>query len=680
MSDVISPLLQWLNAHPELAGLATFLISAGESVAILGTIVPGSIMMTALGALAGAGVIPLWGTIFWAILGAIVGDGISYWIGHYFKGSLNRIWPFREYPKLLESGEAFVHKYGSMSVFIGRFVGPVRALVPMAAGMLGMKPLQFTIANVTSAIGWAPAYMLPGILLGAASLELPPDIAIHVMLVLVLITLFIMLCLWFLYKLTQLISNQINQVQNGIWHRLKKLPQLSPITILLKHHNPHRKHGQLNLAFYFLFTSFLFLCLAAYVNWHGPDGLTINNALYHFFRGIRTKGLDSVMIDITLLGQKQVILPVVIVVFGWLIFSKRWRLAFHALALAILAAGGVFVIKNIFKSPRPWGIFSNSETYSMPSGHATLATTVFIGFAFLVARSVRPKYRWPIYTIAVLIALSVGISRMYLGAHWFTDVLGAWLFSAVVLIFVIISYERQKEKPIHPFGILVISFLTLVITYGFFHYRHIDELKTNYAEVSWPSFNITMDEWWMRNDVLPIYHVSLFGFPTLMINIEWVGNMDKIKKTLLKEGWTEPPARDWISTLHRLADVESTEYLPMVSPQYLDKRPELILTRRSDGVKNPLVLRIWDSNRLIKETQATLWVGIIGVIPRTYGWLYKSKQEVIEIDPALVFPNKTGAGSWEWKMLLMNQSNKKSKNPHQKIMLVRQNPLVHKKR
>src|SRR3990167_8030860 len=107
MSDVVSPLLQWLNANPEWAGIATFIISAAESVAIIGTIVPGSITMTAIGALAGAGVIPLWATIIWAMLGAIVGDGISYWMGHYFKGGLRRTWPFKNNPGILEKGEVF---------------------------------------------------------------------------------------------------------------------------------------------------------------------------------------------------------------------------------------------------------------------------------------------------------------------------------------------------------------------------------------------------------------------------------------------------------------------------------------------------------------------------------------------------------------------------------------------
>src|SRR3990167_9353837 len=113
MSDIVAPLLQWLNANPQWAGLVTFIISASESVAIIGTIVPGSITMTAIGALAGAGIIPLWETLFWAMLGAVIGDGISCWMGHYFNDRLRRIWPFSTNPNLLEQGEGFVLKYGA---------------------------------------------------------------------------------------------------------------------------------------------------------------------------------------------------------------------------------------------------------------------------------------------------------------------------------------------------------------------------------------------------------------------------------------------------------------------------------------------------------------------------------------------------------------------------------------
>jgi membrane protein DedA with SNARE-associated domain/membrane-associated phospholipid phosphatase len=677
MSEYVSPLLEWLNANPELAGLVTFIISASESVAIIGTIVPGSITMTAIGALAGAGVIPLWGTIICAILGAIVGDGISYWLGRYFKDRLNTFWPFNRHPGLLDSGEVFVHRYGVMSVFIGRFVGPVRALVPMVAGMLGMRPLPFIIANITSAIGWAPAYMLPGILLGAASLELPPDIAIHVMLVLLLIALFIILCLWLAYKSVKLFHIQIEQMQNAIWLRLKNSRTLSPLTQLLKHHDPSHMHGQLNLFFYLLLTGFLFICLAAYVKVHTAPTLMVNDALYHLFRGIRTPMLDSVMINITLLGQKQVILPVVMIIFALLLVSKRWWAAFHTLALGVLAAGSVYVLKNIIQSPRPWGIFHSSETFSMPSGHTALATTVFMGLAFLIARSVSPRFRFPIYLLGIIISFIVGISRLYLGAHWFTDVLSSWLLASAVLMLVIISYERHEATRVNP-GILTLAFLlSLSATFGFYHHYNYAKMTVDYTQIHLPTEKISMKDWWKNNENLPAYTASLFGFPSQAINVVWAGDIAQIEKTLLKEGWTKPPARDLVSTLHRIADIQSTEYLSMISPQYLDKRPKLILARRgASGVKGLLVLRIWDSNRIIDETGTTLWVGIVAVVPRSYSWLYKSHPGEIMIDPLYLFPNKAGLARWEWKMITVDKPH----HPNQKIMLIRENKKVHRKR
>lgn len=676
MAEFVNQLLQWLNAHPQLAGLVTFIISAGESVAIIGTIVPGSIMMTAIGTLAGAGVIPLWQTILWAILGAIVGDGISYWIGFRFKDRLPKVWPFRNHPYLLKTGEKFFHRYGSMSVFIGRFVGPVRALVPLVAGMLGMRWFKFFLANVTSAIGWAPAYMAPGILLGAASLELPPDIAMHVILALFLITLFILLCLWFVYKSFQLIHNQTWQLQEWIWGKLQASRFFSPVTSLLKHHDPAKTHGQLALAFFAVIAGILFVCLAIYVKLKGAPNILVNDAAFHLYRGLRSDDFNNMMLNITFLGQKQIILPVILTLSVWLALSKRWRAAAHVLALGILASGSVFVLKNIIRSERPWGIFQSPETFSMPSGHSTLSATIYIGLAFLIALSVRQTRRWPIYLVGMLLALAVGTSRLYLGAHWFTDVVSAWLLSAVILMVIVISYQRREEPPINLFGIILVTVATLMVSFSFFHYRHAEQLTANYAQVNWPSSEISMNAWWQKNVELPGYHTSLFGFRSSQINIEWVGNIDQIRETLRKEGWSKPPARDWISTLHRMTDVKSTQYLPMVSPQYLDKKPALILTRGVNDEKNLLVLRLWNANLNIKESDQPVWVGIVNIVPRSYSWLFKKRPGEIEIDPALVFPNKTGIGAWQWKVITIEPPASRGS---QKIMLIRQNKSIHKK-
>lgn len=679
MSDIVSNLLQWLNAHPQLAGLVTFIISAAESVAIIGTIVPGSIMMTALGTLAGSGVIPLWETIFWAIMGAIVGDGISYWIGHYFKDRLPHSWPFRHYPALLKTGENFVHKYGSMSVFIGRFVGPVRALVPLVAGMLGMKPLQFTLANVTSAIGWAPAYMFPGILLGAASQELPPDIAIQVILVLFLTTLFSLLCLWLVYKFLHLIHAQTTQLQNRIWLYLQESRHLSVLSIILKYPSSQKMHGQLNLALYFVLSSILFITLILYVKYVGPAEITINQIIFHLFRGIRSHCADDIFLNITLLGQKEVVLPIFLTVSAWFWYRKRTRAALHIIGLAILMAGSIYLIKNCLHSLRPWGILQSPDTYSMPSGHSTLSATLYIGLAYIFSHSF--KKRAIPYSIALVIVFLVGISRLYLGAHWLTDILSAWILSAALLLVVIISYQRQIEKKcISSVGVFLVSFATLCAGFGVFHYKHFIQLQSHYSQMDFLPEEISIKNWWKNNGGLSAYRTSLFGFPSQQINIEWAGDIEQIRTTLLNQGWAKPPPRDFISTLHRIADVKSTQYLPMVSPQYLDKKPAIILTRRTTDGKKLLVLRLWDANRLIKETHTTLWVGFVAVVPRSYNWLFKYNVGYMQIDPLLIFPKKSGTGDWQSKTIVMKQSVSANHIIQQKIMLIRLNNSVHKKK
>ncbi len=628
MSDVLSPILQWLNTHPHSAGIGTFIISAMESVAIIGTIVPGSVMMTAIGTLVGAGVIPLWSTMIWAILGAIVGDGISYWIGHYFKKRTHDIWPFRSYPNLLRNGEAFFHRYGGMSVFIGRFVGPVRALVPVVAGMFGMKPLRFTIANTASAIGWAPAYMLPGIVLGAASLELPPDIAVHVILLLLLATLLVILCIWLLRTLFIVIGHHIDRFLTWVWKRLKKSRYCNFITTALRYHDPN-KNGQLTLAFCLLITCILFIYLTAYVQLHGSQNLVINNAIYYLCRSWRTPTVDKVMLYITLLGQVQIIFPVILVLFGWLAFTKRWYTAWHVLAIGVLAASSVEIMKCNIHSVRPWGILNNiQDKYSFPSGHTVLSATFYLGVALLLVKTLKLKRTWPIYTFMGIIAFSVACSRLYLGAHWFTDILGGWLLSAALLMLIALSYNRNTERPIKVTGIIITTILTLFITYSVYVDRNFNKLQLAYAPLNWPIRTIELKTWWQQQSKdLPLYRIGRVGLSTELLNLQWIGNLAEIKNLLIKQGWQTPPALNWVTILHRLTDVESAEHLPLVEPLYFDKDPVLVLVKPVINEKKLLVLRLWNSNIAIKQAKSPLWVGSVGFVPRTYSWLFNYKKE-----------------------------------------------------
>lgn len=144
-----------------------FLVAIGEAVFILGLFVPSTPVLLLVGGIIATGKLPFWEIYLAAVLGAVIGDAISYTVGFALKDRIKTIWPFRNYLDLLGRGEAFFAKHGGKSVFIGRFIPGVKAVVPGIAGMMGMPYRWFTIINVSSAFAWAAAHILPGMLLTA---------------------------------------------------------------------------------------------------------------------------------------------------------------------------------------------------------------------------------------------------------------------------------------------------------------------------------------------------------------------------------------------------------------------------------------------------------------------------------------------------------------------------------
>jgi membrane protein DedA with SNARE-associated domain len=123
-------------------------------------------MIVASGTLIGSGALDPWLVLPWGILGACLGDAVSYWIGRYCGGSVPRLWPFRKDPGLIECGHRFFQRWGVLSICLGRFFGPLRAVVPLVAGMMAMPQGRFQAANIASAIVWLPLLMMPGAIAG----------------------------------------------------------------------------------------------------------------------------------------------------------------------------------------------------------------------------------------------------------------------------------------------------------------------------------------------------------------------------------------------------------------------------------------------------------------------------------------------------------------------------------
>jgi membrane protein DedA with SNARE-associated domain len=158
-------LLAFAKAHPESAFLIAFIVSFGESFAGLSFLVPGTTILIGLGVILramGMGLLSFWPTWLAAAVGAILGDWISYWIGHRYKEHVLSVWPISTYRSQMEIGLRFFGRWGTWAIFLGRFLGPFRATVPLIAGISQMKFWPFQIANVTSAFLWSASLLFVG--------------------------------------------------------------------------------------------------------------------------------------------------------------------------------------------------------------------------------------------------------------------------------------------------------------------------------------------------------------------------------------------------------------------------------------------------------------------------------------------------------------------------------------
>jgi len=166
MDDLVQPALAFIAAHANWAAAIMFITAFGESFAFLSLLFPGTTLLIAAGTLLPSGTLPYAPVLIGAVLGATLGDTASYWIGRRFGGGIARTWPFSRHPELLPNGIDFFARHGGKSVFIGRFFGPLRAVIPLAAGLLGMPRGWFWFANIASALVWAPMLLLAGDLIG----------------------------------------------------------------------------------------------------------------------------------------------------------------------------------------------------------------------------------------------------------------------------------------------------------------------------------------------------------------------------------------------------------------------------------------------------------------------------------------------------------------------------------
>jgi membrane protein DedA with SNARE-associated domain len=162
LRDFTEGVLAFIRENEAWGPAIVLVLAFGESLAFISLLLPATVILFGVGALIGASGIDFWPIWTAAFVGAVFGDWLSFWIGLRFKAEVAHVWPLSRYPDLIPRGHAFFERWGLAGVFIGRFFGPLRAAVPLVAGICAMPSVPFQIANVASALVWATGILAPG--------------------------------------------------------------------------------------------------------------------------------------------------------------------------------------------------------------------------------------------------------------------------------------------------------------------------------------------------------------------------------------------------------------------------------------------------------------------------------------------------------------------------------------
>jgi membrane protein DedA with SNARE-associated domain/membrane-associated phospholipid phosphatase len=426
-----------------------FLVPALEASVFLGFVFPGEIAVVLGGVLAFDGRVPLPAVIVAAVAGAIVGDAIGYFVGRRWgrqilRGVGRRV-PFLRHriDEHLENAQAYLRRRGGVAVFFGRFTAALRVMVPGLAGMAQIPYGQFALYNAAGGLVWGTGFVLLGYFAGAAWERAAGDVSKVGLALLVLV-------------LTGLVAGRVLRGVRERGERLgDRLARIAPV-VWTRGRFPRQsawfaRRIATDSSSGFLLSlvvvagvscGWIFVGLAQDVLAHEEAALS-DPRVARFVVDHRVEWLTGLMKAVTWLGSNAVLIPLVAAFSGYLLLRKRdWRAALLPTGALVGANTWYRVVGPLVaraRPPAPLHLVAVSG-YAFPSEHATAAIAVWGAAAVLLAAGRAPKAKTAIWIGAGLVTTLVAFSRLYLGVHWWTDVVagsalgGAWLCLLVAVM------------------------------------------------------------------------------------------------------------------------------------------------------------------------------------------------------------------------------------------------------
>lgn len=602
--SLLKPLAGYMMANQTTGALIAGLIACAESMAIVGTIIPGSITMTLIGTLIGSGVLNASLTFSYILIGAFIGDYISYWVGAYYQGRIKEFSIIQKYLKWFDTGEDFIKRHGVKSIIIGRFFGPMRSMVPLVAGVLGMSRWKFILGAVPSVFLWAVLYLTPGILLGAFALEMPTDLAMQFIAIILTILISGTLIMYLLKKVLRWLHTHQQRLTKYLWLYMKQHPNW--FSNALFHCDQYGALQILKLLYAIVFFTLSVLLLSAIINSATLTQYDIE--VFHLMQNLYTLSIYKLTVFITFFGEKTILIPTILCVMATLCWCQSYRCAQYLFTSTIVICIVIELTKYMVLRPRPLLSPIFSDPYSFPSGHTALATTTYVFLATVLCHHMKPSIRQVFYKVVGGLILCIAFSRLYLYAHWLSDTLFGTSLGLTVAIASSILYHRKpcliRIKPIIQSFILAFT-----VSYGIYAYHHYQAHIDNYTPPQYPQVHLRFNQWWHKDQNIKHFRDNIWGNPIYPLNIQWLGSQNAISTFLTQHHWQHHIVyNSFGERLIHLIDEPSLHILPLFPQTYQGNKAAMVYSIQvSDNQE--VVLKLWPSD--IQIDHKPLWIGSI---------------------------------------------------------------------
>ncbi len=595
-------LLGWLNIHPGWGVAMVFLVAFLESLALIGLLLPGIMILFGVGTLIGLGLldlVPIW---IAASSGAFLGDSASYLLGRHLRGHLMDFWPFSRYPGLMERGATFFQSHGAKSLVAGRFIGPLRPIIPAVAGMMGIKPSRFLVIDIPACISWAPSFLLPGVLFGA-SLEVASEYTGRLTVILIILVAVLWLTWWLMRLVYEpMASRSARWLRHAIrWSR--RHPVLGRVAGPLL--DPSRPDvlsvSMLGILLVFLFWGLLMLLLLSPFS---AQPQAMDQSVQNLALSLRNHLADPVMVAIAQLSRWPVPIFSAVALLLWLYGARRYNAAIHWF-IAIVGGALIHLLLSWGLRNTPQVTEWTDQAIKGPSAAMNLITVVLTFFAVMEAGELRRRYRqWP-YLAAALLLILLTLSRLYLGMEWLSGALIGIVFGLAWTMVVGIAYRQRAERHFSGGTASLIFYGAFLILFAWQVHEH-SSTDLELLQAAIPEHEITLENWWnneWRN--LPKERTSLASVASRQFNAQIAVDPDVIARLLKQAGWERVPESDWRWILQALNPDPDQASLPLLGRAYQGRSEELLMRKRLQAKGGLLTVRLWDSGvRLLPGRQA----------------------------------------------------------------------------